>query len=343
MARVTVVANAHARGGGEISSATLIRMIAARRHAVTFRPTGKIGATYRIPSSVVVGPPLASAAPERCDVLLFYANDAVYKLEEQRSHWEGLLKAAGRVVVCLNFVLGQATLPWFAEMVDAVIFLNSTKCAEFVGRVRAFSGEVIVLPPPVDLEPFLAVSPDYSRVSFVRHGRYAGKYDEIDTMVLLDRARAIFPMADFWFMAAPPFLRTRVASDLRIHGLAWDQVPVPEFLSQGSAYWYRLPPSLRDQGPRVLVEAMAAGLPCIVDNRDGAKDRVTSDAGWLCETTDDYVAAMMEIEAHPEVLRIKGRHARERARREFNPGRWIDAVLGARGQRTSEAPSIAPP
>ncbi|MFA5192395.1 MAG: glycosyltransferase [Verrucomicrobiia bacterium] len=111
--------------------------------------------------------------------------------------------------------------------------------------------------------------------------------------------------------------------------LAWDEEAAPQFLSHGSVFWYRLPAALRDQGPRVIVEAMAAGIPCIADNRDGAKDRITPETGWLCNTAQDYISAVGEIVSNPEILRCKGQAARQRATEHFRPERWLEALLSA--------------
>ncbi len=78
----------------------------------------------------------------------------------------------------------------------------------------------------------------------------------------------------------------------------------------------------------MIVEAMAAGLPCIVDDRDGAKDRVTSDSGWKCRDNDDYCRVLLSIRKDVSVLAKKGENARRRALTCFDPRQWVDHILG---------------
>jgi len=102
-------------------------------------------------------------------------------------------------------------------------------------------------------------------------------------------------------------------------------LPVPQFLEGMACFWYLLPPDYTDQGPRVIVEAMAAGLPVIAENRDGAKDRLTPETGWLVDSHADVAGIINSLT--PEVLREKGLAARERAKTEFCKERWIREVL----------------
>lgn len=78
-----------------------------------------------------------------------------------------------------------------------------------------------------------------------------------------------------------------------------------------------------DMGPRVILEAMAAGLPILADPWGGAVDRVTSECGWLLSKADQ-IELIKNVTA--EELKRKGEAARERARAEFRPERWIEVL-----------------
>jgi glycosyltransferase involved in cell wall biosynthesis len=73
---------------------------------------------------------------------------------------------------------------------------------------------------------------------------------------------------------------------------------------------------------------MAAGLPVIADNRYGAKDRVTTETGWLIEGQEEIAPLIKEIALDLSVLERKGKAARERAKQEFVADRWLDAIVG---------------
>jgi glycosyltransferase involved in cell wall biosynthesis len=139
---------------------------------------------------------------------------------------------------------------------------------------------------------------------------------------MMEQIRAIHPNVRFSFMAAPNWVPKGPGVDILRQG----EVSVPWFLKRGNLFWYPLPldPPYTDQGPRVIVEALAFGLPVIADNRDGAKDRVTDEVGWLCDTHEQYLDVLQGING--KVLNIKGQAAKEYARTAFDPMRWIGHI-----------------
>ena len=87
-----------------------------------------------------------------------------------------------------------------------------------------------------------------------------------------------------------------------------------------------MPAGYTDQGPRVIVEAMAAGLPAIAENRDGAADRVTDETGWLLDSHDEAVDLIRGLT--PEILATKGAAARTRALAAFDKWKWYYVIKG---------------
>jgi len=330
--RIRFICNAHTLGGGEFSSSYLMSELARQGHEVILSPCAGVSPKYPRPDGVQIRATYAEEPAIACDLLVLYANDHAYKLEQNKDAWLRAMAAAGRMIAVLNFVLGNAVNDWFAARLATAIFLNRTIEREFLDKAKGFHGHSVVLPPPVNLTPFLQIKPDYSKIAFVRHSRIFTKYNRDETLQLIREFEKILPGAEYWFMPGPDFLRPMAHINPRIQLLRWNEESVPQFLSRGSIFWYRLPAGLREQGPRVIVEAMAAGIPCIGDNRDGPKDRITKDTGWLCNRAEDYVAAVREIAANPAILRSKGQAARARAMAYFSPDRWIQVLL-------SESPS----
>jgi glycosyltransferase involved in cell wall biosynthesis len=103
-----------------------------------------------------------------------------------------------------------------------------------------------------------------------------------------------------------------------------DAAAIAQFLSTGNVFWYSLPEGYMDQGPRVLLEAMAAGLPIVADPWGGAVDRVTPETGWLL-SKHEQVQLLKTVSL--EALAEKGRAARERAQREFVPEKWLELLV----------------
>ncbi|UCE36668.1 MAG: glycosyltransferase, partial [Thermoplasmata archaeon] len=130
--------------------------------------------------------------------------------------------------------------------------------------------------------------------------------------------------AHFFFMPGPSWMK--IDRNISISPYQCKTEKVAEFLGKGNCFWYLLPAGYTDQGPRVIVEAMAAGLPVIAENRDGAKDRVTTETGWLIDKHDEIVDLLHSIEF--EDLRQKGIAARRRAIENFKPGLWYEKITG---------------
>ena len=76
----------------------------------------------------------------------------------------------------------------------------------------------------------------------------------------------------------------------------------------------------------MIVEAMAAGLPVIAENRDGAADRVTDETGWLLDSHDEAVDLIRGLT--PEILAARGAAARVRALGEFDKWIWYHVIKG---------------
>ena len=281
--KIRIVANAHGWGGGEMSVCTIMRMLAADGHDVTLHPTRSANEHFQSLPGVSIGPKFAEASRTECEVLFFYANDFVYGLRDDKEHWRRFHRGADRRVMCLNFDIGQAADPWFRRQWRRILFLNRTKEGEF----PRCGIPTVSLAPAVDLAPYLKVQPDYGRLHLIRHSKRVKHCD--DEVRLVQEIEGLAPEAHFWFMGPPPLIKRNRSQDPWFHLFREFEMPAEEFLQNGSVFWYRLAPRMRDQGPRVVVEAMAAGLPCMVDDRDGAKDRVTSETGWKCRDNEDYL------------------------------------------------------
>jgi hypothetical protein len=315
-----MVCNAHAYIGGERSAVLIIKMMRERGYEIELVPTKTVCHEFR---NAAGGIKVTKKLSSPCDILMFYTNDTVWNFDKEEYDIFGKVQAE-RKFMALNFRMGKAGTGDKAEWTkhwDGYFFLNNTIKDQFLKRVP--EAKTFVYAPPVELEPFLAIQPVYNKtLHIIRHSSQGDSKFPKDLNETLTKIIESYPSISFSFMPYPSFLN----ENAHVKRYSVNEVPVPQYLATGNCFWYMLPPGYQDMGPRVIVEAMAAGLPVIADNRDGAKDRITEETGWLCNSVEDYLNIIKELKHL--ILEEKGKAAKERAREVFDPQNWITAMLG---------------
>ena len=310
-------------GGSERSSLFIMQDMLSRGYRVELISTGNISGEYRknIPSDVIIRPWEDMIEP--VDLLTFYTSDTIWNYNKPQ-YIEVMDKLnCKRKVMILNFQLGGAGKTEWTKDWDLYMFLNSTKEGELLERLPDVKTKI--LPPPTALDDFFKVNVNYDGpLRLIRHNSQRdAKHPEYTNELITQILDEVNDQIQFYYMPA----RSNTFDHPNIFKFKVNQIPVPQFLSQGNCFWYHLPPGYQDQGPRVIIEAMACGLPCIGDNSYGAKDRITPETGWLCDDVSDYIEVIKEINEDPTILEKKGKAARERAMKEFVPTRWVDCII----------------
>ena len=327
---VKIVSTARGWGGAGRSVTTIMRLLLERGHQVEFIPfrhqisSGEWQGCLRNGLKAVQVTTSFDTLREPCDTLLVYADDFVWEFPKMEEAFSGL--NAKRKVMMLNYRRGKVgELPW-TQGWDRYMFLNSNQERELLAALPGVATQV--LPPCTDLTPFFAVEPRYDApIRVVRHNsqgdtkfcKDAADQERVKTEIATALSR---PDLEISMLPGPGF----VPAGERFFKVnrTGDAGRIADFLSTGSLFWYSLPEGYLDMGPRVILEAMAAGLPILADPWGGAVDRVTPECGWLVPK-----AEQLEILSRvtPEELAQKGRAARERARAEFVPERWLEALV----------------
>ena len=324
---VKIVSTARGWGGQARSITTIMRLLLKAGHRVEFIPfrnavtSSEMKAILKGELSNVTVTENYDTIKERCDVLFMYADDYIWEFgkPEIAEAFSGI--GAERKIMMLNYRRGNVGEIEWTQAWDKYMFLNSFQENELLKKQPL--ARTKVLPPCTDLEPFFAVKPDYEgALRLVRHSSQGdtkfskGFGDELVSMRSQQKCEVhLLPGPSFiepnnWIFKYP---RTS------------DPHKIAEFLGRGNCFWYSLPEGYMDMGPRVILEAMAAGLPVIADNWGGAVDRVTPETGWLFDEKIQHVEILPHLT--PKVLKEKGEAARERARQEFVPDRWIREIL----------------
>ena len=319
-----IVAKGVMLGGAERSWTTIAKIFIEKNWRVEICPPEPLSPAVKaaLPKEAVITNHLS----RRCDVLLFYPSDLVFGFHESRFDVFNRIDA-GRKVMALTYKIGKAgEVPWTKGW-DKYLFLSSALRNGFLEKLHyAILRQCTeILAPCVDLEPFFKARPKYDQDGLIRIMRHSSQGDKkfppdlAELMRKCDNGRT-----EFYLMPGPAGMDNR--DNRRV--CPWQSKPegVADFLSYGNCYWYLLPDGYTDQGPRTIVEAMAAGLPVIAENRDGAKDRVTAETGWLVDSHDEAVEIIKSLT--PEILAEKGSAARRRAQTEFVKDKWFDAIAG---------------
>lgn len=310
---IRIVTNAKCLGGAECSALQIARMFIDKNWRVELSPSGTMSASFE--QAVPKGAVISNHISRGCDVFLLYASDMVFNFDKQKFEIFGRLQAK-RKVMALTYKLGKAGQAEWTKGWDRYLFLSSTLCNQF--HKCCPNVDTAVLAPAVDLEPFLKVEPDYDgSLRIVRHSSQGDNKYPASLEIICRQAPA-----DFFFMPGPSWM----TFERNVILYPYDSNPnkVAEFLARGNCFWYLLPEGYTDQGPRVIVEAMAAGLPVIAQNRDGPRDRVTPETGWLIDNHDEVIDLLHSLDS--EQLQAKGQAARKRAVEEFKAELWYKEI-----------------
>ena len=350
---INLLASLRSSGGGEQSACRIAAVLRSAGWTVHFHPWGAVDKRF---SAEVLEGSLDSGAEFKPGIpLLFYGNDQIWdfcKGDMTRKTVEN----STALIIGVNYANGS--LPRSAWLnasgkVRGVIFQNSEKRDEFRRDAVGFTdARLIVLHGAIDMEPMYAITqkrrtgeeplvvlkhckPDFRKYvteESVGNGdkihvwqRRFQKERDVDFYERLLK-EIKFPI-QFWFMEAHKELVKRYEHDARFRFLKWDAMPVTEFLGSGHVYLYRTSNLWRDQYPRCMGEALAAGLPVLGEPRDGPMDRIRhGDTGFYCADYDMYLWALKALRRKEDLRYDMGFRAKEWAKVNLDPRLWIDAI-----------------
>jgi glycosyltransferase involved in cell wall biosynthesis len=352
---INLVGNLNSKGGGEQSLYMIARLLQANGWKVNLHPWSttndkfKNGTVPVSPHSFKngMGSHMVSGVP-----LLFYANDCIWDFAENA---KPVVDKSSKVVIGINFMNGP--LPkcgWLSSShkLKAVIFQNTEKKEEWLRDAIGFNGtEYVVMFGAIDLEKYLEVCPpkrskndelvvlkhcmpDY-RKWVTEESKHKGdkchiwqKHFVKDTDArFYERLLKDTKNTRFEFMEAHKDLQNAFPNEPRMVFHKWDAMPVDEFLSRGHVYLYRTSNAWRDQYPRVIAEALAAGLPVLCEPRDGPLDRVVyGDTGAYCVDYDEFKEWVKKLQRKEDYRHHLGMNAKDWARENLDPRRWVDEL-----------------
>ena len=336
---VKFVFNGRGEGGAERSTRYMMNELIQKGYQVQYiSPNEFPSGTFR--NNPVPGVQFTndlSQLRNPCDFMFLYANDWIWEFKKLEDAFSNL--QAKRKVMAVNYKVGGVgeakwTLNW-----DKYLFLNTELETEVINRHKRKVGTIPQtksMAPPTDLTEYFDNEPDYGgKLRLIRHSSQGdAKYPKDFSQMVL-RILDEIPESEIFLMPAPSFLISELLRNDRVHVHKRNDPSVVEFLKLGNVFWYKLPDGYTEGGPKVIMEAQAAGLPIIADNHSGAKDRLSRGGGYLCGSINDHISAMKHL-TNPDQRKLIGNFARDHARFAYNPMLWIQEILGEEQLRCDE-------
>lgn len=283
--------------------------------------------------------------------LLFYANDQINPFLEEGHE---LVEKSSSVIIGINYVNGKLpTSTWLHQTgkLKAVIFQNEEKRDEFERDRFGFDDtKQIVLFGAVDLDKYLNIytaprenkelvilkhcTPDY-RKYVTKESEGKGKKIHVwqkniikeNDIKFYTRLLKDTKETKFMFMKAHKEIEEHFRGESRMKFYDWNEISVEDFLQQGHVYLYRTSNLWRDQYPRVVAEALAAGLPVLSEPRDGTKDRIDyGNSGFYCIDYDAFLYGVRILQRKEKLRQEMGKYARNWAKDNLDPKRWITTL-----------------
>jgi ADP-heptose:LPS heptosyltransferase/glycosyltransferase involved in cell wall biosynthesis len=334
---IKIVSTAKGWGGCARSVTTIMKFLLDAGHRVQFIPFKNVVGSreyQEILKGELKGVDVAlgyNALHEACDVLLVYADDYVWEFKTDAVAEIFSEINAEKKIMMLNYRRGEVgKTPW-TQGWDQYLFLCSMQEQELLKVYPAAAGKTKVLAPCTLLEPFLDVHPEYGNgIRIVRHNSQ-GDAKFINTQFTIDDCKAEIqglldcrPDLSISMLPGPSFMDANTTRFGKVSRTA-DPNVIAQFLATGNLYWYSLPFGYMDMGPRVILEAMAAGLPVMADSwSGGAKDRVIPGCGLIA--SDKNWRPWVE-NLTVEDIRKMGSAAKAHAYNEFRPEKWMEVLL----------------
>ncbi len=331
---IKIVSTAKGYGGCARSVTNIMKLLLREGHKVEFIPFKNVVGSrelieiFKTTLKDVLVTTNYNTVNEHCDIFFMYGDDYIWEFKTKEISDVFVNINADKKIMMLNYRRGSVGQTEWTKGWDKYMFLNSVQEKELLKLLP--DAKTKVLASCVDLTEFFSYVPNYSNgIRIVRHssqGDTKFKANETD-FSFKDEVNNVLssrPDVSISMLPGPSFIETSERYK-RVPRTDKPEV-IADFLSNGNLFWYSLPKGYMDMGPRVIMEAMAIGLPIIADNWGGAVDRVTPECGWLCNSKEEMIEIIKNVT--PAELERKGQAAKQRAMDEFVSERWIKEIVG---------------
>lgn len=354
---INLVGNLNSKGGGEQSLCKIAEVLTEAGWSINLYPWGSVHENYRsngLPIKIDASFESGRMSEDMKEglPLLFYANDCTRGFAE---FGKDIVSKSSSVIIGINYI--NRPLPncrWLAESgkVKAIIFQNTEKKEEWDRDEIGYNGlRKFIMFGAIDLDRFLEVCPpqrskkhpliilkhcvpDYRKyVTSESVGKgekihlWQKHFDKEKDTKFYRRLLKSHKNIRFEFMEAHKELKDYFKDESRMKFHKFDSIPVTDFLSKGHVYLYRTSNLWRDNYPRTVAEALAAGLPVLTEPRDGTWERVKhGDTGFHCVHFDEYSLAIKTFLRKEKMRYAMAQKCKDWARNNLDPRKWVDVI-----------------
>jgi glycosyltransferase involved in cell wall biosynthesis len=242
----------------------------------------------------------------------------------------------------------EALRTYSLKSFDAVVVLAASACRFDRARLPAYELPVAVIPNGVDTRRFCPVPDDRRRALREKHGlppdkpivlvlgRLVPKKGAHIPLLIWRELLARVPSAFLWVVGGgePDYTRylhdiaaaRGVADSVKFHG----RVPPDQTHECYQASDLYLFPTLCAEGMSLsLLEAMSAGLACVVSDHDSARAHFRPDeAEWVEEPNipERFLEPLVRLLLNPASMREQGQRARQGVVSRFSEEMWLERL-----------------
>lgn len=352
---INVLASLQSKGGGEQSACKIVELLKKDGWKVNFYPWDKVHEKYNDVKTEQYSFKNGMLQNMNKGIpLLFYANDQIWDFCDENKTME-LVEKSSDIIIGINYANGS--LPkcgWLAKSgkIRGIIFQNEEKKNEFKRDSIGFDNvKLISLFGAINLNECLEVAQkrrvDREPIVVLKHGtsdyrKYSTKESvnngdkihlwqkhiipELDIQ-FYQRLIKDIPEIRFEFMEAHSEIVNTFKGDSHFVFHKFDSISVTEFLGRGHVYLHRTSKMWRDQYPRSIAEALAAGLPILGEPRDGVKDRIVHGiTGFYCIDYDGFLYSLKLLKRKENLRFDMGTEAKKWAKNNLDPKQWVDVI-----------------
>lgn len=200
------------------------------------------------------------------------------------------------------------------------LFASRYTQSRIKGETKAPIGEEMIVHPVIDADPFAKIRRQYTQERCC-----IGKVSSVHTKAkfplrmipILKAVEKDAPHATFSIVGSDDFYKD--TDGLHIESPAPRIDNVTGLYSDLDVFLYMTEPPYAETWGRILTEAMASGLPCVVEARGAFPEQIDHGInGFLCTTNEEFIDCTLKLANDPELRRRIGLNAKKKALEQFD-------------------------